>query len=445
MVNLTWNQFRSKFKGSGFSTTHVSNLWKQYPEKLSDIELNKRISQNFNFKTIFTKKVTIRRVSLIRCDLKTTVKLPKSSKTKKDVTQIEYTQKDLDSKNKLELIEIYKYMGLKGYSSKNIATLKKSIINRRSEKQTAKVVKHKPQSFSSDVIGNILKFIPKEKLPDVVVPSGSGYLETTLINYPFNFEYSRTFDKYKFKKKDFVHLMKNVHIDQKIILLSAAQRGYIDIVKKYINVGMSDNEITRLLFIASLYYKPKLMIFLLKDGRANPSKPDQFDTSGTNNLSLTTASLKGNVEIVKLVLMHKKFNPYLKGTNRAIIYAARKGHLEVVLILLVDGRIDPSYDDNKAIREASTRGYLEIVKVLLSDSRVDPSIYDKIIIKAVVMDNVEIVRFLLQYSINFLMMGQKPTILYFTYKHALKIALRCNFYNIEKLLEHYYLDLIAHI
>ncbi len=61
---MNFNQFRSKFKGSKFSISSVTKLWKLYPEKLSDIELNKRISENFNFKSFIPKKIPIFKKSL---------------------------------------------------------------------------------------------------------------------------------------------------------------------------------------------------------------------------------------------------------------------------------------------------------------------------------------------------------------------------------------------
>ena len=46
---------------------------------------------------------------------------------------------------------------------------------------------------------------------------------------------------------------------------------------------------------------------------------------------------------------------------------------EVVELLLVDPRVDPSANDYEAIRSASQKGHTEIVELLLADPRVDPS------------------------------------------------------------------------
>jgi Ankyrin repeats (3 copies) len=44
--------------------------------------------------------------------------------------------------------------------------------------------------------------------------------------------------------------------------------------------------------------------------------------------------------------------------------ASYNGYSEVVKILLMDERVDPSADDNEAIKWASANGHLEVVKLL---------------------------------------------------------------------------------
>eukprot|EP00163_Fabomonas_tropica_P016027 TRINITY_DN2892_c0_g1_i19.p2 TRINITY_DN2892_c0_g1~~TRINITY_DN2892_c0_g1_i19.p2 ORF type:complete len:122 (-),score=4.30 TRINITY_DN2892_c0_g1_i19:270-635(-) len=47
--------------------------------------------------------------------------------------------------------------------------------------------------------------------------------------------------------------------------------------------------------------------------------------------------------------------------NRAILSAARNGHLELCTVLLRDERVDPSAQDNRAIIEAARNGHSDIV------------------------------------------------------------------------------------
>jgi len=49
------------------------------------------------------------------------------------------------------------------------------------------------------------------------------------------------------------------------------------------------------------------------------------------------------------------------------------GYIDIVRLLLQDGRSDPSYYNNSAIRWSSKYGNTEMVKLLLQDKRVDPS------------------------------------------------------------------------
>ena len=56
--------------------------------------------------------------------------------------------------------------------------------------------------------------------------------------------------------------------------------------------------------------------------------------------------------------------------NYAIRQASMNGHIEIVRLLLKDGRVDPSDLNNWAIREASIYGHTDIVKLLLDDPRV---------------------------------------------------------------------------
>ena len=57
--------------------------------------------------------------------------------------------------------------------------------------------------------------------------------------------------------------------------------------------------------------------------------------------------------------------------NSAIRCSSRFGHAEVVKLLLQDKRVNPSADYNDAIREAAKYGHAEVVNLLLSDERVD--------------------------------------------------------------------------
>ena len=97
-----------------------------------------------------------------------------------------------------------------------------------------------------------------------------------------------------------------------------------------------------------------------------------IDPSTSDNCAIGLASMKGHIEIVKLLLEDERVDPSADD-NSAVERASENGHAEIVRLLLADKRVDPSAGDNYAIQWASSKGHIEIVRVLLTDKRVDPS------------------------------------------------------------------------
>jgi len=79
---------------------------------------------------------------------------------------------------------------------------------------------------------------------------------------------------------------------------------------------------------------------------------------------------------------------------KAVIY----DRVDIVKLILDDGRIDPTRYNNNLIYEAVSREYIEIVELLSNDDRVDPSEYSQYRVstydKAVMMGNIEILNIL---------------------------------------------------
>ena len=110
---------------------------------------------------------------------------------------------------------------------------------------------------------------------------------------------------------------------------------------------------------------------------------ENLDPSSSQNLALRTLSYIGDTQLVKAILKTPNLNIAAK-FHDSLCLACSTGRLEVVDVLLKDGRIDPTIpssiftDDlvNNALETACAYGHLSVVQLLLNDPRVDPSSND---------------------------------------------------------------------
>ena len=95
--------------------------------------------------------------------------------------------------------------------------------------------------------------------------------------------------------------------------------------------------------------------------------------SGRVNV-IVAAVAAGKEELVRVLLDHPDVDPVRVGTTGVSLIreAVVEGHVDILRVLLEDGRCDPGEDDNGAIGNAAMNGKVEIVQVLLEDPRVDP-------------------------------------------------------------------------
>ena len=93
---------------------------------------------------------------------------------------------------------------------------------------------------------------------------------------------------------------------------------------------------------------------------------------------LAEAAYRGSYTIVRLLLNHKHINVNVpgKGKPTPLCKAATAGHARVVKALLTHPNIKPneseSYDGSSALLNAAAIGSVEIVDLLLQDGRVNP-------------------------------------------------------------------------
>ncbi|KAJ3010639.1 UNVERIFIED_CONTAM: hypothetical protein HDU68_002043, partial [Siphonaria sp. JEL0065] len=105
----------------------------------------------------------------------------------------------------------------------------------------------------------------------------------------------------------------------------------------------------------------------LKDERVDPS---------SDNYCIYEAAANGHVQVLKLVLEDGRADPGNTDNADCIHMASEGKHIEVVRLLLDDGRADPSENENAAVIAACSKGSLDLVQLLLADARVDPSAND---------------------------------------------------------------------
>jgi ankyrin repeat protein len=117
------------------------------------------------------------------------------------------------------------------------------------------------------------------------------------------------------------------------------------------------------LMIACEYGHLELTKFLLSIGA---------DPTANESCSVRMASHNGHLEIIEILLQDGRADPAVRN-NWPIKRASENGHSDVVEALLQDGRADPAVNYNSPIRWASCYGHKEIVKALLQDGRCNPT------------------------------------------------------------------------
>lgn len=112
-------------------------------------------------------------------------------------------------------------------------------------------------------------------------------------------------------------------------------------------------------------YGSLLLLQVLLELGLDPSKERQL---------ISCVARDGNTEALLLLLSDPRTNPENETTS-AFDVAIRRGHAEVVRILLADGRFDPTIEEGEesVLTTAVEDCNIDIVRILLEDKRIDPS------------------------------------------------------------------------
>lgn len=85
----------------------------------------------------------------------------------------------------------------------------------------------------------------------------------------------------------------------------------------------------------------------------------------------------GYLEVIALLLDDGRLNPVAGAfDNEALASACRKNHLDVATVLLADERVNPATLVNGVFQQLCEKGRIKMVKLLLDDGRLDPTMND---------------------------------------------------------------------
>ena len=177
------------------------------------------------------------------------------------------------------------------------------------------------------------------------------------------------------------------------LLYSASKNNQKDLVKFLLADNRTDLKNPRSLMVASSKGNINIVKLLLKHGKFNPMDYGKIGNMNTNSVLL--ASLNGHLDVVKLLFDKNLVDPSIY--NKVLENAIDGCHTNMVNMLLDDYNVDPAGNNNYAIIIASVKNCLSIVKLLLKCNNVDPSVHDNEPIKiASIFRYIDIVKLLLQ-------------------------------------------------
>ncbi|KAJ3125533.1 hypothetical protein HK100_010747 [Physocladia obscura] len=98
----------------------------------------------------------------------------------------------------------------------------------------------------------------------------------------------------------------------------------------------------------------------------------RVDPTIWNNFALVCAAEFGHADIVSLLLQDPRVDPSAR-KNESLYYACKNGHISIVKLLLANPQSDPDAENNLAIKTAVFNNRKKIVELLIADPRVDAS------------------------------------------------------------------------
>jgi hypothetical protein len=153
----------------------------------------------------------------------------------------------------------------------------------------------------------------------------------------------------------------NANVNDDWCFQIACQKGYFELCQVLKQKGKSDPSVDENfpIRIASLNGHLRIVEFLIKECC------DQVDPAAVNNEALRNAVINNQYSVVIMLLLDPRVD-HRVDNYFCLRIAAQKGYFEIFRLLLPIS--DPSIEQNFPIRIAAAKGYVEILKLLLNYS-----------------------------------------------------------------------------
>jgi ankyrin repeat protein len=226
----------------------------------------------------------------------------------------------------------------------------------------------------------------------------------------------------------------DIHSLDQLAFRISAEKGYIDLVRLFIEKGINYNDATALVWSAYNGHF-EVVKFLLEKHTGNDFDNDQIEPKNNIkisringiNFALTRSAESGHLEIIRL-LLEKGANIH-EDNDLALAWGAQKGHLEVVRLLLEKGANIHANNDG-ALRYSAENGHLEVVRLLLEKGANIHADNDYALRWGAARGHLEMVRLLLEKGAN----------IHASYDFALILSAKNGYTEIVKLLLEYGVD-----
>lgn len=153
-------------------------------------------------------------------------------------------------------------------------------------------------------------------------------------------------------------------VSSSALLYDAVQRNALGVVKALLKDGRADPTVCLSKCDTSTKESTEILKEILKDSRVNPSVLLQQFCQCKDAKSLHLVLEDERVVVV---------------SNELLYFAISQRSIDIVQLLLKDGRIDPARDNSRCLLQAFQKYSHAIVGMLLADGRADPLQYDGII------------------------------------------------------------------